>query len=191
MLVLVIGDLYVPERATAIPPQFQALLQPRGKIDAVCCLGNVTSSPESQAFLQHLSPEYHCVGGESDTGLEGSMVFNFEGLRVGMTNGYQVIPHNDPLAQLQLARMMDVDVLLAGSTHVLEAYMLEGKFFVNPGSGTGAWTSGAPGVPGAPGAQATTDPSFCLMDINGRTCTLYVYTLVDGEVKIDKVVYHG
>ena len=53
---------------------------------------------------------------------------------------------------------MDVDVLLWGGTHKFEAYELEGKFFVNPGSATGAlgtgwWSEGEEPI-----------PSFCLMD---------------------------
>lgn len=58
---------------------------------------------------------------------------------------------------------MDVDVLLWGGSHRFEAYELEGKFFVNPGSATGAvamgwgWEGGVGGV-----------PSFCLMDVRCR-----------------------
>ena len=55
---------------------------------------------------------------------------------------------------------MDVDVLLWGGTHKFEAYELEGKFFINPGSATGAlgtgwWADGEEPV-----------PSFCLMDVS-------------------------
>jgi len=34
---------------------------------------------------------------------------------------------------------MDVDILLTGHTHKFEAFEHEGKFFVNPGSATGAY----------------------------------------------------
>ena len=55
---------------------------------------------------------------------------------------------------------MDVDVLLWGGTHKFEAYEMEGKFFVNPGSATGAMTTG----------WWTEDedstPSFVLMDVS-------------------------
>ena len=69
---------------------------------------------------------------------------------------------------------MDVDVLLWGGTHRFEAYELEGKFFVNPGSATGAmsvgWTSeGEDGLGNV--------PSFCLMDVRLAlpvTCGNYV-----------------
>ena len=58
------------------------------------------------------------------------------------------------------ARQMDVDILLWGGTHKFEAYEMEGKFFVNPGSATGAMTTG----------WWTEDedptPSFVLMDVS-------------------------
>lgn len=81
---------------------------------------------------------------------------------------------------------MDVDVLLWGGTHSFEAYELEGKFFVNPGSATGAmstgwWEEGQEPV-----------PSFVLMDVQGDVLVLYVYQLRDGEegsVSVEKVSY--
>lgn len=51
---------------------------------------------------------------------------------------------------------------------------------INPGSATGAYTSG-PG-PGAP-------PSFVLMDLEGGRATVYVYQLLGGEVKVEKIDY--
>ncbi len=55
---------------------------------------------------------------------------------------------------------MDVDVLLWGGTHKFEAYELEGKFFVNPGSATGAFSTGW-----FPDGEEPI-PSFCLMDVS-------------------------
>ena len=55
---------------------------------------------------------------------------------------------------------MDVDVLLWGGTHKFEAYELEGKFFVNPGSATGALGTGWWADEEEP------VPSFCLMDVS-------------------------
>lgn len=67
---------------------------------------------------------------------------------------------------------MDVDVLLWGGTHRFEAYELEGKFFVNPGSATGAMSTGW-----APEGEEDPTPSFCLMDVQGDVLVLYVYQL--------------
>jgi vacuolar protein sorting-associated protein 29 len=69
------------------------------------------------------------------------------------------------------ARQMDVDVLLWAGTHRFEAYELEGKFFVNPGSATGAMTTGP-----WPEEENPT-PSFALMDVQGDVLVLYVYQL--------------
>ena len=81
-------------------------------------------------------------------------------LRIGFIHGHTIVPQGDPDALLIEARKMDVDVLLWGGTHRFEAYELEGKFFVNPGSATGAlgtawWAEGEEPV-----------PSFCLMDVS-------------------------
>ena len=62
------------------------------------------------------------------------------------------------------ARHMDVDVLLWGGTHKFEAYELEGKFFVNPGSATGAMSTAW-----WPDGEEPT-PSFCLMDVSAASC---------------------
>ncbi|KAI8455661.1 hypothetical protein BY996DRAFT_6413010 [Phakopsora pachyrhizi] len=39
---------------------------------------------------------------------------------------------------------MDVDVLVSGATHRFEAFEFESKFFINPGSATGAFTPNWP-----------------------------------------------
>ncbi|RUP49733.1 VPS29 protein [Jimgerdemannia flammicorona] len=76
---------------------------------------------------------------------------------------------------------MDVDMLLTGHTHWFEAFENEGKFFINPGNATGAYS----GIPG------TSDviPSFVLMDIQGNVVVTYIYQLVDNEVKVEKVEF--
>lgn len=62
---------------------------------------------------------------------------------------------------------MDVDVLLWGGTHRFEAFEMEGRFFINPGSATGAFTTGY-----FPEGQEPT-PSFCLMDVRFPLPLLY------------------
>lgn len=58
------------------------------------------------------------------------------------------------------ANKLDVDVLCWGGTHRFDAYEYEGKFFVNPGSATGAMTTGWT----LEGEEMV--PSFCLMDVS-------------------------
>lgn len=64
------------------------------------------------------------------------------------------------------------------------------KFFVNPGSATGAFSTGWGTAEGEDGEVV---PSFCLMDVQGISLTLYVYQLrkdANGEnVAVEKVTY--
>ena len=56
-----------------------------------------------------------------------------------------------------LGRRLDVDILVTGGTHEFGAYRHEGRFVVNPGTATGAYSP----------AAAAPRPSFVLMDIAG------------------------
>lgn len=40
-----------------------------------------------------------------------------------------------------LQRQMDVDILITGHTHKFEAFERDNKFFINPGSATGAFNA--------------------------------------------------
>lgn len=57
------------------------------------------------------------------------------------------------------ANRLDVDVLCWGGTHRFDAFEYMDKFFVNPGSATGAFT------PGWGSDSEDPVPSFCLMDV--------------------------
>lgn len=144
-------------------PQFKKLLTP-GKIGQILCLGNLTDK-ETYDFLRAIAPDLQIVKGDFDVeapNLALSKVVTHGSLRIGFTHGHTIIPPGDADSLLIAARHMDVDVLLWGGTHRFEAYELEGKFFVNPGSATGAFSTGW----WAGGEEPT--PSFCLMDVRIR-----------------------
>ena len=105
------------------------------------------------------------VKGDFDTeasNLALQKVVQHGSLRIGFTHGHTTIPSGDADSLLIEARKMDVDVLLWGGTHKFEAYELEGKFFVNPGSATGAFSTSWQEDENEP------IPSFCLMDVGAR-----------------------
>lgn len=104
-----------------------------------------------------------------------SKVVTHGSLRIGFTHGDSIIPPGDPDALLIAARQMDVDVLCWGGTCKFEAYEMEGKFFINPGSATGAvsWNDETLGEEEEDGNV----PSFVLMDVQGEVLVLYVYQL--------------
>lgn len=60
-------------------------------------------------------------------------------LKIGLCHGHQVVPHGDPDALALIQRQLDVDILISGHTHRFDAYELNNKFYLNPGSATGAF----------------------------------------------------
>lgn len=136
-------------------------------------MGNLTDK-ETYEFLRGVAPDLQIVKGDYDVdapNLALSKVVTHGSLRIGFTHGHTIIPPGDGDSLLIAARQMDVDILLWGGTHKFEAYEMEGKFFVNPGSATGAMTTGW-----WPDAEEPT-PSFVLMDVQGDVLVLYVYQL--------------
>ncbi|SCV03489.1 LAME_0H10836g1_1 [Lachancea meyersii CBS 8951] len=242
MLLLALSDAHIPERAIDLPQKFKKLIGVPNKIQQVVLLGNCTKSHSFLKFVNQISSNVVIVRGEFDTKSVASTKNSREEIplstiikqgdfTVGCCNGYTIVPKSDPLSLLTLARQLDVDIVLWGGTHNVEAYTLEGKFFINPGTCTGAFSTDWPqsqdpepeteksdadkAEASVTAANATANvtatatqtgasesdsededenegksiPSFCLLDIQGSTCTLYIYTLADNEVKVDKVVY--
>jgi vacuolar protein sorting-associated protein 29 len=96
---------------------------------------------------------------------------------VVINNHHQVVPWGDLDSLAMLQRQLDVDILVTGHTHQFKAYKHEGGVVINPGSATGAYSS----------ITYDVNPSFVLMDIDGLRVVVYVYELIDGEVKVDKI----
>ncbi|KAI9337838.1 vacuolar protein sorting-associated protein 29-like protein [Pilaira anomala] len=181
VLVLAIGDLHIPHRSHGLPNKFKKLLVP-GKIQKILCTGN-TVDKETFDYLRTIAGDIVAVKGDFDENqhLPQTKVITEGALRIGIIHGHQVIPWGDAESLDITARQMEVDVLLSGHTHKFEAYEYNGRFFINPGSATGAYSS----IPEA------TDPvpSFVLMDIQGSSVVTYVYKLIEDEVKVEKLEY--
>lgn len=206
-LILVIGDLHIPDRAIDIPPKFKKLLTP-GKISQTLCLGNLTDRTTYE-YLRRVSPDLKLVRGRCDveaSSLPLTQVVVHGSLRIGFLEGFTLVS-GEPDLLLAEANRLDVDVLCwGGGTHRFDAFEYMDKFFVNPGSATGAFTVGWSGdmaekKSSKDGRNATADeegneiiPSFCLMDVQGISLTLYVYQLrkdANGveNVAVEKVAY--
>ncbi|KAJ1953584.1 vacuolar protein sorting-associated protein 29-like protein [Linderina pennispora] len=181
VLVLVLGDIHIPQRAADIPTKFRKLLVP-GKIQQIICTGNVCDRATYE-YLRSVSSDLHIVRGEFDEesyNFPNTEVIEHEDIRVGVIHGHQLVPANGDVDTLAaVARQMDVDVLLSGNTHRFEAYEEQGKFFINPGSITGAFSPQEP----------SPIPSFVLMDIKRGQVVTYVYQLVNDDVSVDRIEY--
>ncbi|KAI9908983.1 hypothetical protein PsorP6_014727 [Peronosclerospora sorghi] len=71
---------------------------------------------------------------------------------------------------------MNVDILVTGHTHTSHIRTEQGKWFVNPGSITGAFSTCARDV----------IPSFMLMALQGPKVVVFLYELKGGNVVVSK-----
>jgi vacuolar protein sorting-associated protein 29 len=85
--------------------------------------------------------------------------------RIGVIHGHQIVPWGDPQSLAMMQRQLDVDVLITGHTHKNDVNELDGKWFINPGSITGAYS------------PLTSDvvPSFILLAVQGPKIVTYLY----------------
>ncbi|XP_075371977.1 vacuolar protein sorting-associated protein 29-like [Mycteria americana] len=177
-LVLVLGDLHVPHRCSGLPVKFKKLLVP-GKIQHILCTGNLCTK-ESQDYLRTLAGDIHVVRGDSESlNYPEEKVVTVGQFRIGLIHGHQVIPWGDVASLALLQRQLDVDILISGHTHKFEAFEHENKFYINPGSATGAYSA----------LERNIIPSFVLMDIQASTVVAYVYQLIEDDVKVERIEF--
>ena len=94
------------------------------------------------------------------TSLPLSQVVTHGSLRIGFVEGFTLVS-TEPDLLLAEAHKLDVDVLCYAGTHRFDAFEYMDKFFVNPGSATGAPTTGW-----LASENEEMVPSFCLMDVS-------------------------
>lgn len=170
-LVLVAGDLHSPARVSNIAPAFAKILVP-GRMRHGIFTGNFCSA---QDLCANLVTHRHDVSGKHDvqppTCLPQSRTVEIGGFRIGIINGYQIVPTNDIQRLADVARALDVDLLCHGSSGQPSTAEAEGRCLVCPGSVTGS----------------TGDtPSFIVMSITHERVEFYIYRLVDGQLSISK-----
>ena len=179
-LVLVVGDMFVPQRAPDIDPQFKAILIPN-KLQHVLSLGNI-GSRESYDWLRSLSNDFHGVKGDYDTGdMPEKKLVTIGEFKIGMIHGHQVLPLGDVESLSGIARELDCDIFISGNTHQIGVQVLDNKLFINPGSISGAFSN----------VIADPSPSFILMVLTGTEAIVYLYVLNDRTQKfeVNKVEY--
>lgn len=174
-LVLVVGDMFIPDRCPDIPEQFKNILIPN-KIQYVLSLGNI-GSRESYDWLKSLSSNFHGVKGEYDenSNLPETKTVQIGEFKIGLIHGHQVVPWGDSEALANIQRQLNCDILLSGHTHVNSVTIYDGKYFINPGSISGAYSPLLPDPV----------PSFVLMVIQGDYAIVYLYELNDKTKKFD------
>ena len=95
--------------------------------------------------------------------------------KIGMIHGHQVLPWGDLDALTNVQRELGCDILLSGHTHQIGVKVKEKKFYINPGSISGAFSH----------LIADPNPSFILMILQGEEAIVYLYVLNDKSQKFE------
>ena len=179
-LVLVVGDLFIPQRTPDINEQFKTVLTPN-KVQHVLCLGNI-GNQETYDWLKGLSKDFHIIKGDFDQDDEDEKkVIQIGDFNIGIIHGHQVLPWGD-IESLGIAqRQLGCDILISGHTHKTQVVVKDNVLFLNPGSFSGAFSP----------LIEDTIPSFILMVLTGDEVIIYLYTLNDKSKKfeVNKYVY--
>ena len=179
-LVLVVGDMFVPQRSQDIDPQFKTILIPN-KLQHVLSLGNI-GSRESYDWLKSLSNDFHSVKGDFDEmDMPEKKLVTIGEFKIGLIHGHQILPWGNAESLSSIQRELDCDILLSGNTHQINVKVVDNKLFINPGSISGAFSN----------VVADPSPSFVLMVLQGTEAIVYLYVLNDRTQKfeVNKIEY--
>ncbi|MDI9618878.1 metallophosphoesterase [Methanothermobacter sp.] len=151
MLIGVISDTHIPDRAAELP---EAVFEAFRDVELILHAGDLTS-PDVLSDLETIAP-VECVQGNMDRryGVDNprSRVFEIGAYRVGLIHG-EVYPRGDTQQLRYLGLELGADVLISGHTHQPFITELEDMLLLNPGS---------PTVP------RLTDPSVMLLEIDNE-----------------------
>eukprot|EP00759_Apiculatamorpha_spiralis_P011250 PhF_6_TR18658/c0_g1_i2/m.27272/K18467/VPS29; vacuolar protein sorting-associated protein 29 len=180
VLYLVVGDLHIPYRASEIHPLFKKMFVP-GRINHIFITGNLVSN-EMMEYFKSICTDVTFTRGDFDEyakEIPEVRVVKLGDITFGVIHGHQVVPWGDKESLAVWQRKLDCDVLISGATHHQKVFEQEKKFFVNPGSLTGACSP----------FECDVTPSFVLLDVNGPEIQAFIYTVEDGEIKVRKKEY--
>ena len=174
-IVLLVGDMLVPQRICDISEQFKSLLTPN-KINHVLCLGNMGSS-EQYEWLKSLCNNFYCVKGDFDfdESLPEKKCVQIGEFKIGIIHGHQIIPSGDIDSLGNVQRELGCNILVSGYTHQLSIKAKDNALFVNPGSISGAFS---PSI-------EDNSPSFILLALQGEIAILYLYILNNETKKFE------
>ncbi|MCE5214430.1 MAG: metallophosphoesterase [Methanobacterium sp.] len=167
MLIGVISDTHIPERANKIPDTVFELFK---EVDLILHAGDLVSV-DVRKQLENLAPT-RCVQGNMDyyygTNLPKNDIINVEGIKIGLNHG-EVYPRGDTQQLKYIAQELGVDVLITGHTHWAFMKELNDIVLLNPGS---------PTVP------RMSDPTVMILELKDNTMESRIIKIGDPVCKI-------
>lgn len=151
MLIGVISDTHIPERASKIP---EVVFNVFNNTDMILHAGDLVSL-DILDELQKIAPT-KCSQGNMDRAygvkIPKRVVIEVDGIKIGLNHG-EVYPRGDTQQLKYIAMEMGVEVLITGHTHWPFIKEVDNILLLNPGS---------PTVP------RLADPSVMLLEIENR-----------------------
>ena len=182
-LLLIMGDVHIPSRIDVIPEDVKNLLNSnKGKFSRVICTGDF-GTLETYEWFKSLLPKskewnFNCVKNdfqETNLSFPDTLTVKSNDFKIGIINGYQIVPWGDLTALSALANQMECDILVSGFTHLRGVFHFEGKWFINPGTITGAFSPLTNNPP----------PSFMVLFTLPEVATLYLYEYNQSSKQFD------
>jgi len=148
MLIGLISDTHIPERAEKIPV---TILKAFKNVELIIHAGDLTSI-EVKKELEKIAPVLAVQGNmdrKKNLDLPKSLTKTIEGVKIGVKHG-EIHPKGDTQQLYYIAKELDAEVLISGHTHQAFIEQLDDVLLLNPGS---------PTVP------RLTDPTVMLMSV--------------------------
>ena len=166
MLIGVISDTHIPERASKIP---EVIFEIFKGVDMILHAGDLVS-PDVLEELEQIAPT-KCSQGNMDRAygvkLPKNIFLEIEGVKIGLNHG-EVYPRGDTQQLKYIAMEMGVEVLISGHTHWSFIKEVGDVLLLNPGS---------PTVP------RLSDPSIMLLEINNKKIDAQIVKIGDSTCK--------
>ena len=132
MLIGLISDTHIPDRARVIP---EKVLTSFKDVDLIIHAGDLTTTRVIDE-LEEIAPVIAIQGNmDRDAGLKlpNAKVIEAEGVKIGVVHG-EVYPRGDTQQLLYLARQLGVNILVSGHSHQPKIEQVENVLLLNPGS---------------------------------------------------------
>jgi putative phosphoesterase len=157
MLIGVISDTHIPERADKIP---EAVFEAFKDVEMIFHAGDLVSMDVLHE-LENLAPT-RCVQGNVDRmcglKLPKQEIVKVDGIKIGLDHG-EVYPRGDTQQLKYIGMEMGVDVLISGHTHTSFIKEVGNMLLLNPGS---------------PTAPRMSDPSVMVVEVNDKSLDAWI-----------------
>ena len=162
MLIVVLGDTHIPNRAKEIPREIVEEIEKLCP-DRILFTGDANEY-SVLFFLENIAPVYAVKGNTDFIELPNMLSLNFRGKKIMVIHGHQFGRGNYP-ALVDYAK--GHDILVCGHTHKQETFKVRDMIVINPGSATGAWSGGG----------VKSKPSFTSIEIKKEGMEIVEYVM--------------